>query len=130
MSGRQHVEYASEGDDDLEASGLRRLERCRWGSARFGRRLSDMVFVHDTLYDADRADRLESRSMDAVRFAASMTCSIAGPISCTVHEFRGERERGRARAWLADGRVPGRRTTEGIDIELVAETAFRSDPRA
>ena len=57
----------------------------------------------DTVTDPDRADRLASRSRVAARSAGSRTPSPAGPADLNRwYASSDDRQRGRARAWLAE----------------------------
>ena len=98
------IEYASEGGDDLEAPDFDDSERCLWVSSEgSGDGYRDMVLFIDTLDDADRADRLGIAIQGRGAFRRFKDVLDRWPDELQRwHEFRGERERGRARAWLAD----------------------------
>lgn len=98
------IEYAREGGDDLETPDFDDSERCLWvygGGSGDGYR--DMVLFIETLEDAERADRLgiAIQGRGAFRRFKDVLDRWPGELQ-RWHEFRGERERGRARAWLAD----------------------------
>jgi hypothetical protein len=101
---RAAVEYAREDGSDIEAPDLEDVDRFRWvdGGSRDGYR--DMVDFIDTVADEGLADRLHValRGRGAFRrFAGTLRGAPEDEVN-RWFEFAGERQRGRARAWLAD----------------------------
>jgi hypothetical protein len=101
---RYTMEYAHEDGSDVEAPGFEDADRFRWvdGGSRAG--YQDMVEFIDTVDDEGLADRLQVaiRGRGAFR---RFTGTLRGPREDELgrwFEFAGERQRGRARAWLAD----------------------------
>ncbi len=101
---RPVVEYAQEAGSDVEAPDFDDANRFRWvdGDSHDGYR--DMVDFIDTVTDEGLADRLHVaiRGRGAFRrFADTLGRAREDELS-RWFEFTGERQRGRARAWLAD----------------------------
>jgi hypothetical protein len=109
---RTVVEYAQEAGSDVEAPDFDDVDRFRWvdGDSREGYR--DMVDFIDTVTDEGLADRLHVaiRGRGAFRRFADTLRRAREDELTRWFEFTGERQRGRARAWLADVgyRVVGR----------------------
>ncbi|GAA5160036.1 hypothetical protein GCM10023321_42020 [Pseudonocardia eucalypti] len=101
---RSVIEYAEEGADDLDAPDFEDEERFRWvdgGGSRDGYR--DMESFIDTIGDHDRADRLGIAIQGRGAFRRFRDVLARWPDELDRwYAFRDERQRGRAREWLAD----------------------------
>ncbi len=98
------IEYLREGGDDIDAPDFEDPDRCLWvhgEGSRDGYR--DMVRFIDTVDDGDRADRLgiAVQGRGAFRRFKDVLARWPGELD-RWYEFSNERQRGRARAWLAD----------------------------
>ncbi|MDT7697473.1 MAG: hypothetical protein QOI75_6843 [Pseudonocardiales bacterium] len=101
---RSTIEYVDEGGDDIEAPDFEDGKRFLWvhgGGSRDG--YQDMVLFLDTVEDEDRADRLgiALQGRGAFRRFRNVLARWPGELE-RWHQFSGDRQRGRARAWLAD----------------------------
>jgi hypothetical protein len=108
---RSTIEFVDEDGDDMDAPDFEDDERFLWvhgGGSREG--YDDMVLFRHTLEDEDRADRLGIALKGRGAFRRFKNVLARWPGEWTRwHEFSGDRQRGRARAWLADAgyRVAG-----------------------
>jgi hypothetical protein len=109
---RTVLEYAAEDGSDVDAPDVEDVDRFRWadGDSRAGYR--DMVDFIDTVADERLADRLHVaiRGRGAFRRFADALGEAREDETGRWLDFRDERQRGRARAWLAEAgyRVAGR----------------------
>lgn len=101
---RTVVEYTQEDGSDVEAPDFEDVDRFRWvdGGSRAGYR--DMVDFIDTLGDERLAERLHDaiRGRGAFRRFGDTLRRAHEDVLPRWFEFKDERQRGRARAWLAD----------------------------
>lgn len=98
------IDYVEEGGDDIDAPDFEVRERFLWvdgGGSRDGYR--DMVSFIDTVDDDDRADRLEIAIQGRGAFRRFKDVLGRWPEELERwHVLSEERQRGRAREWLAD----------------------------
>lgn len=100
---RSAIEYIDEGGDDIDAPDFEDDERFLWVHGEGSRDgYQDMVSFLDTVDDEDRADRLgiALQGRGAFRRFKDVLARWPGELE-RWHQFSGERQRGRARAWLA-----------------------------
>jgi hypothetical protein len=100
---RSTLEYLDEGGHDIDAPDFDDPERFLWvhGDARDGYR--DTLEFIDTVGDDDRADRLAIAIQGRGAFRRFKDVLGRWPDELERwYEFSAERQRGRARAWLAD----------------------------
>lgn len=101
---RGTIEYVNEGGDDIDAPDFEDDERFLWVHGEGSHDgYQDMTLFLDTVDDEDRADRLgiALQGRGAFRRFKDVLARWPGELE-RWYQFCGERQRGRARAWLAD----------------------------
>jgi hypothetical protein len=101
---RSTIEYLDEGGDDIDTPDFEDDERFLWVHGEGSRDgYQDMMLFLDTVEDEDRADRLgiALQGRGAFRRFKEVLARWPGELE-RWYQLSGERQRGRARAWLAD----------------------------